>query len=41
VHQRIDGAFKVAPGSEVKSVQVRVFEGGKPQPKVMQTVAVS
>ena len=41
VHQRIDGTFKVAPGAEVKSVQVRVFEVGQPQPKVMQTVAVS
>ena len=41
LHQRIDGVFKVAPGSEVKSVQVRVFEGGQPQPKIMQTVVVS
>jgi len=41
VHQRIDGTFKVAPGAEVRSVQVRVFQGGKRQPKVMQTVPVS
>jgi hypothetical protein len=41
LHQRIDGTFKVAPGAEVQSVQVRVFEGGQPQPKVMQTVAIS
>ena len=41
VHQRIDGMFKVAPGAEVRSVQVRIFEGGQPQPKVMQTVTLS
>ena len=41
VHQRIDGTFRVAPGSAVKSVQVRVFEGRQPQPKIMQTIAVS
>jgi hypothetical protein len=41
VHQRIDGTFKVAPGAQVQSVQVRIFEGGQAQPKVMQTVAVS
>ncbi len=41
VHQRIDGTFKVTPGAEVHSVQVRVFEGGQAQPKVMQTVTVS
>jgi hypothetical protein len=41
VHQRVDGTFKVAPGAEVRSVQVRVFEGKQTQPKVMQTVAVS
>jgi len=41
VHQRIDGTFKVAPGAQVRSVQVRVFQGGKRQPKVMQTVTVS
>lgn len=41
VHQRVDGTFKVAPGAVVHSVQVRVFEGGQKQPKVMQTVSVS
>ena len=41
IHQRIDGTFKVDPGAEVKSVQVRVFEGGQRQPKVMQTVTLS
>ena len=41
IHQRIDGTFKVEPGAEVKSVQVRVFEGGQRQPKVMQTVTLS
>jgi len=41
VHQRVDGTFKVSPGAVVHSVQVRVFEGGQKQPKVMQTVSVS
>jgi len=41
VHKRIDGTFKVAPGAEVHSVQLRVFEGRQPQPKIMQTVGVS
>jgi multidrug efflux pump subunit AcrA (membrane-fusion protein) len=41
VHQRIDGTFKVAPGAEVRSVQVRVFQGGTRQPKIMRTVTVS
>jgi hypothetical protein len=41
VHKRIDGTFKVAPGAEVHSVQLRVFEGRQPQPKIMQTLNVS
>jgi hypothetical protein len=41
VHQRIDGTFKVSPDAVVHSVQVRVFEGGQSQPKVMQTVTLS
>ena len=41
VYRRIDGTFKVAPGEEVRSVQVRVFQGGKQQPQVMHTVTVS
>ena len=41
VHQRIDGTFRVDPTAIVRSVQVRVFEGGQSQPKVMQTVTLS
>lgn len=41
VHQRIDGTFKVTPGVEVRSVQLRVYEGKQVQPKVMRTIAVS
>ena len=41
VHQRIDGTFKVAPDADVRSVQLRIFEGAQRQPKVMQTVTVS
>ncbi|MCC6533211.1 MAG: hypothetical protein IT531_11725 [Burkholderiales bacterium] len=41
VHQRIDGTFRVEPGAVVRSIQVRVFEGGRSQPKAMQTVTLS
>jgi hypothetical protein len=41
IHQRIDGTFRVEPGAEVKSVQLRVFEGEQRQPKIMQTVTLS
>jgi hypothetical protein len=41
VHQRVDGTFRVEPGTIVRSVQVRVFEEAQSQPKVMQTVEVS
>lgn len=41
VSQRVDGTFRVDPGAVVKSVQIRVFEGGQTQPKVMQTVTLS
>jgi cell division protein FtsB len=38
MHRRIEGTFKVPPSAEVRSVQLRVFEGRRTQPKVMQTV---
>lgn len=41
VSHRVDGTFKVDPGAVVKSVQIRIFEGGQTQPKVMQTVTLS
>jgi hypothetical protein len=41
VHQRIDGTFKVDPAAVVRSVELRVFEGGQSQPKAMQTVTLS
>jgi hypothetical protein len=41
VHQRIAGTFKVPASAVVKSVQLRVFEGRRAQPKVMQTVTLS
>jgi len=41
VSQRVDGTFRVDPRAVVKSVQIRVFEGGQTQPKVMQTVTLS
>jgi hypothetical protein len=39
--QRVEGTFKVAPGTVVKSLQVRVFESGANAPKLSQTVSVS
>lgn len=39
--QRVEGTFKVAPGTVVKSLQVRVFESGSIAPKLSQTVSVS
>jgi hypothetical protein len=40
-YQRVEGAFQVPPKSQVKNIQVRVFENGSLQPKLMQTVSVS
>lgn len=40
-YQRLEGTFQTVPGAQVKNVQVRVFENGAPQPKVMQTVNLS
>ena len=40
-YQRIEGAFRVAPNAVVKSMQVRVFEGGSSEPKLTQTAHAS
>ena len=39
--QHVEGTFKVAPGTVVKSLQVRVFEIGSITPKLSQSVSVS
>lgn len=39
--QRVEGAFKVAPGAVVKSVQVRVYQNGASTPKLTQSVNIS
>ena len=39
--QRVEGTFKVDPNAVVRSVQVRVFEAGQAQPRIMQTVTLS
>src|SRR6185436_16445090 len=39
--QRIEGTFKLVPGSEVKGMQVRVFENGSRTPKLTQSLNVS
>jgi hypothetical protein len=40
-YQRLEGTFRVGPDAQVKSVQVRIFENGAAQPKLMQTVNLS
>lgn len=37
-YQRLEGTFHVNPKAVVKNVQIRVFENGAAQPKLMQTV---
>ena len=39
--QRVEGTFKVAPGTVVRSLQVRVFEIGSITPKLSHSVSVS
>ena len=39
--QRVDGTFKVAPGTTVKNLEVRVFENGVNAPKLKQSASVS
>ena len=40
-YQRLEGTFRVAPAAQVKNIQLRVFENGATQPKLMQTVNLS
>ncbi|MGV8934325.1 MAG: DUF6776 family protein [Gallionellaceae bacterium] len=40
-YQVIDRAFKVTPGMVIENVQVRVFERGVREPKVVQSVGLS
>ena len=39
--QRLEGTFKLAPGSVVKGIQVRVFENGAKTPILAQALNVS
>jgi hypothetical protein len=39
--QRVEGTFKLAPGSVLKGMQVRVFENGAKTPKLSQALNVS
>lgn len=39
--QRVEGTFKLTPGSVLKGMQVRVFENGARTPKLTQTLNVS
>ena len=40
-YQRIEGTFRVAPGTTVKSMQVRVYENDGREPKLTQTANLS
>jgi hypothetical protein len=39
-YQSVEGTFSVPPGSQVKSVQARLFEAGKSAPRATQTLNV-
>ena len=39
--QRVEGTFKLTPGSVLKGIQVRVFETGASSPKLTQALNVS
>ena len=40
-YQVVDRAFKISPDAKIESVQVRVFEKGVREPKVVQSVGLS
>jgi hypothetical protein len=40
-YQRVEGTFRVAPDAAVKTMQVRVFENGTNEPKLIQTANAS
>lgn len=40
-YQRVEGSFRIEPGAVAKSVQVRVFENGDSEARLMQTVNLS
>ncbi len=40
-YQRLEGVFNTGPNAQVKKVQIRVFENGAVQPRLMQTVNLS
>ena len=39
--QRVEGTFRVAPGTVVKNIQVRVYQNGARTPKLSQSVNIS
>jgi hypothetical protein len=40
-YQRVEGTFRVAPGTVVKGMQVRVLEGDSKEPKLTQSASLS
>ena len=39
--QRVEGTFRVAPGTVVRNIQVRVYQNGSRTPKLTQSVNIS
>jgi hypothetical protein len=39
--QRVEGTFRVAPGAQVKTVQVRIFESGSAEARAIQNFTLS
>jgi hypothetical protein len=39
--RRVEGSFKLPPGSVLKGIQVRIFENGSRTPKLTQSLSVS
>jgi len=39
--KRVEGSFKLSPGSVLKGIQVRIFENGSRTPKLTQSLSVS
>ncbi len=39
--RRVEGSFKLTPGSVLKGIQVRIFENGSRTPKLTQSLSVS
>lgn len=41
IYQRLEGVFKLDPAAKVEAVQVRIFQDGVAQPRIVQGVKIS